>query len=416
MPHRRRLGLLICLLACGQCTQHESYPPAVPEERQMLGADAIPATFQPSGEERVPLSDVTGVSIRAEALMTESPSPVRPYKDLKKLERQRPRIPLPPTDFLQPIAYTPRSLGTPPLGRSTLQDASSPVPPSPPTRGTKADPREDPATLLAEANALSLVKPRSQWMRGGIVTYPFEQGRTYLFITSQDNPGTIFLPPGQRMSAPLMLNSKEIECKYPDPDFKPYREAIVCMSNTEDATATTPLFMRSGIKIWIKFQTAPALSTRGITWSVSREAYELLQADEEVPRDGRQEVSTAPGIPPIDGSRIHDNYKIEVVSGTPPWVPAHIFDDGTRTHILFRESLRFGNAPAVFSLHSDGTEGVIDWMAYDHPQQPDAPSRYVIPHIWPALVLKGGDKMVVKITRGPTRRTLAAPLNTEGRP
>jgi len=407
MSWTRTTRLFLLPLLCTSCViGGEHYPPALPEERQLVAADTIPDAVKPSGAERVPLSDVSGVTVPQEDLMRDSPSAARSYTDLKRQQRQRPRMPVLPERLLHRVAYAPTDTPTLADSPASLPPASE-WQPSPLPRRLKAEKAEDPATVLRQANAASLVKPRAQWIRGGIIQYPFEQGRTYLVVTSQDNPATIFLPPGQKMSAPLMLDKEQIECLYPEPDIKPYRESIVCMAKAEKAVATTPLIMRSGVKLWLKFETIDGLGVRGVTWSIPRETYELLQAEYEESGEPQSTATTAPGMPQIDYTRLHEGYKIEATKGSPPWVPERVFDDGVRTFIKFREALKFGNTPAVFTLHTDGTYGVVDWMAYEDPHRVDQPSWYVVPHIWPRLLLKGADQMEVTITRGPTRRAIS---------
>jgi hypothetical protein len=77
---------------------------------------------------------------------------------------------------------------------------------------------------------------------------------------------------------------------------------------------------------------------------------------------------------------------VEPVTGNPPWLPLAVYDDGNKTVMHFKESLRSTNAPAVFVRNADGSSGVVEFTPYAVPDAPEMGAYYLIQGLWPQAV------------------------------
>ena len=106
-----------------------------------------------------------------------------------------------------------------------------------------------------------------------------------------------------------------------------------------------------------------------------------------------------PSPPAVDISRLHTAYVVEPVTGNPPWLPLAVYDDGSKTVIQFKASLRSTKAPAVFVRHADGSPGVVEFTPYDVTNAPEKGMYYLVQGLWPHLELHGSAGQVVRIIR-----------------
>ena len=101
----------------------------------------------------------------------------------------------------------------------------------------------------------------------------------------------------------------------------------------------------------------------------------------------------------MDPSRLHTAYTIQTVQGKPAWVPMAVYDDGAKTVIKFRESLKFTQAPGVFATDSEGNAALVPFTPYEVPTEPEKGTYYILVGLYPQLDLKGSDGQVVRLTR-----------------
>ena len=80
-------------------------------------------------------------------------------------------------------------------------------------------------------------------------------------------------------------------------------------------------------------------------------------------------------------------------------MPLAVYDDGTKTVIKFRESLKFTQAPGVFASDAEGNPSLVQFTPYEVPGEPDKGAYYIVLGLYPQLELKGGPDQIVRITR-----------------
>src|SRR5262249_5469720 len=138
-------------------------------------------------------------------------------------------------------------------------------------------------------------------------------------------------------------------------------------------------------------QTSPGVAMAGVTW-------ELPTLRRVVP--STRTAATSTGFPPPVATleRLHTAYAVEA-RGRPAFVPLSVVDDGLRTFIRLKESLRFTQQPAVFVQRGERKPGVVQFTAYEVPEAPQQGSWYVVEGVHPQLELRGSQGESVRITR-----------------
>jgi hypothetical protein len=146
------------------------------------------------------------------------------------------------------------------------------------------------------------------------------------------------------------------------------QEAVIVRPVAPGLEATTPLLTQSGRVFFCRLRSFQHTSMVAVTWDVPPGSARPVET-------GKSSALPAPHA--VDVSRLHTAYVVEKITGNPPWLPLAVYDDGSKTVIQFRESLRYTKAPAVFGRHADGSAGVVEFKPYE---VPDAPGeRRVLP-------------------------------------
>jgi type IV secretion system protein VirB9 len=410
---------ILCTALIFGCAGHEILPPAIPESR-MVFTLSLGEMDDTAHRHALRLPEVEIITPPPEMLV--APHDLLDYVALRKRHRHRPRVvaqaatpdvrpvPLMPqlVTFPSPEAGTISAMPTlPAMGRRAIVIEESPIFATP-QHAAKPEKPEKPEKVVAEANSASLLAPtRKKYGRGGLVKYPYEEGRAYLILTSPDHPTVVTLPPGERLAVVPAMNPEKFDLGYAEMGTDLTRqEAVFIRPTAPGYDATTALVTKQGHIYYLKVRSVEQAAMMGVTWTLPDEGTPVMDKGKGQP----EEEAHVPGLPAFDLTRLHTGYEMKTTKGSPPWIPVSVFDDGLRTVIKFKESLSFTNAPAVFSVHANGEPGVVEFTAYEVAGQPDMPSFYVVAGIWPRLILKGTDDMQVVITRGAVQTPVYAPV------
>jgi type IV secretory pathway VirB9-like protein len=193
------------------------------------------------------------------------------------------------------------------------------------------------------------------------------------------------------------------------------QEVIIIRPLQAGYEGSMTIFTMSGMPFFLRLKSFEKTSMMAVTWDVPRRPRPVLPRDpapsSAVPRSvighgtffrDRPAAQAAPqpqGGPLVDPSRLHTAYSIQVVKGKPVWVPLAVYDDGTKTVIKFRESLKFTQAPGVFASDAEGNASLVQFTPYEVPGEQDKGAYYIVQGLFPQLELKGGTDQIVRITR-----------------
>ncbi len=99
---------------------------------------------------------------------------------------------------------------------------------------------------------------------------------------------------------------------------------------------------------------------------------------------------------------INLNYRIRTTRGArPAWLPARVFDDGSRTWIEFAPDVEAGDLPPLFAVTGEGAE-LVNYRTLQGPSG----QRYMIDRIFDVAELRLGTRSptIVRIERNPVDR------------
>jgi type IV secretion system protein VirB9 len=253
---------------------------------------------------------------------------------------------------------------------------------------------ERPATVIEEANGRSRMAPSRRGYANGqssLQRYPYMPGKLYEIYSSPNHPTTILLPPGERLAAAPTLNPDAWDVGVAEMGSDSTRqEAVIVRPVAPGLEATTPLLTQSGRVFFCRLRSFQHTSMVAVTWDVPQGIRLPVAA---------RTAGALPSPPAVDVARLHTAYAVEAVKGNPPWMPLAVYDDGSKTVIQFKESLRYTNAPAVFVRTADGSPGVVEFTPYEVPDAPEKGAYYLVQGLWPQLELRGSEGQVVRIKR-----------------
>jgi type IV secretion system protein VirB9 len=280
---------------------------------------------------------------------------------------------------------------------------------------------EKPETVIAQANSKSTISPSSQGYSGGknsIQRYPYMPGMIYDVYSSPHHPTSIILPPGERMAETPAMRTDAWDINWLEMGQDDERQEVVIIRPLQAGyEGSMTIFTVSGMPFFLRLRSFEKTSMMAVTWDVPRRPRSLLPR-EQTPTNaaGRSVMGHGPFFrerpqtpqpgptaqqagPLVDPSRLHTAYTIQAVKGKPAWVPLAVYDDGTKTVIKFRESLKFTQAPGVFASDAEGNPSLVQFTPYEVPGDADKGAYYIILGLYPQVELKSGPDQIVRIIR-----------------
>jgi type IV secretory pathway VirB9-like protein len=184
--------------------------------------------------------------------------------------------------------------------------------------------------------------------------YDFVPGSTYLAPVSVGFPLDILFERGEEIrnyfgGDPELLEQGQQATRW---EVKPG-------ASSRDATMRPHLFLRAtepGLKMGLIITTTKRiyyLTCESVKTSPIR-AIRWKYADELLPQAPPTEPSLLPH--PQTPRQYHVGYQVATSQPTPPWVPRHIVDDGTKLYIIYPEITLFKTVPLVRKIGPNGPQ------------------------------------------------------------
>jgi type IV secretion system protein VirB9 len=313
--------------------------------------------------------------------------------------RDTPAAPVPPQVSEASVLAPLPTLPTPSPMRPVEAAAPPPKMPGKAKRSKPARP-EAPEGVIREANAASRVQPSRQNYFGcsAIQRYVYQPGKIYDLVSSPNHPSLVMLPPGERLAAAPIANSEDWEIGAVEASEGATRqETVVVRPLNPGLTATMPLICQSGRAYFVQLRSTESTSMAAITWQLPVVQILTPKTSPE-PTQARQGMEGKMPSPMVAVDRVHTAYRLETVSGVPPWVPLATWDDGSKIIIRFKQSLQYTLAPAVFVLGHDGKPRIVETTPYED-GDPTHGAYYMVSGLYPVLTLRDGQGNEVRITR-----------------
>jgi hypothetical protein len=265
-----------------------------------------------------------------------------------------------------------------------------------------------PASVVEQANAATLVRPTLQHVAGlnsAMVQYPVSLDprakKIYEVLCAVTSPCYLTLPPGEHLSAPLLLEqdpeaAASWEVAYPKMgEGDAQQEVIALRPRQAPQQVFNSLLFRSGLMLFVKLVAVQEGGMLSVTW--------------EVPRQPKPLMAFAANRPPVlNYGRLFSSYTVEVKGAIPPpWMPVSVVDDGSKTLVKFAEALTYTRGPAVFGLNQQGGNTLVQSHMYVPPPGSGLTGAWmVVQGLHPALVLKDSAGLEIRIVRGDVRAPL----------
>ena len=239
------------------------------------------------------------------------------------------------------------------------------------------------ATVAEQAKQGALIKPARRYMDKGMsgkMRYPFTPGADpiYEIPVGVISPTYLILPPGKRSARVMKLHKEYWDASYVQVgEGEHQHERIALVGLEEGYEAYTAIELQSGEALWLKLVTTHDAGLMSVTW--------------DFPAPAKPDVLPIAQRPPkINRERIHSDYVIEKQGKhAPPWMPAGVFDDGTRTYVYFKEALTYTRAPAAFALDQKGEVNLTHSHLFVHEQHPEHGVYLMLQGLWPAFQIEG---------------------------
>ncbi len=241
---------------------------------------------------------------------------------------------------------------------------------------------ETPVETLAAANSAARQSPTRDGFVQARHVYAYQAGAIYEVYAHPNYVSTILLEPGEALT-----------------DIAAGDTSRWMVTQAESETAENPRTV-----VLVK-PNASGLRTN-IVLITDRRTY-LIEA---IAQSGSAySAQIAWSYPPSEATApaalldsINLNYRIRTTRGArPAWLPARVFDDGSRTWIEFAPDVEAGDLPPLFAVTGEGAE-LVNYRTLQGPSG----QRYMIDRIFDIAELRLGTRSatIVRIERNPVDR------------
>jgi hypothetical protein len=260
-------------------------------------------------------------------------------------------------------------------------------------------------SLPAQALTGALVRATLRHTAGSnsaVVRYRLESNprlsKIYEVVCAVKSPCQLWLPPGEELSAPPMLDTSEHSPQTWDVGEvgmagpKGERQQILGLRprSVMDPVFVTLAF-QSGLALMVKLVSVEDGGMLAVSWSAPPPTTPPPLALEDRP-------------PVVKRDRLFSGYQVQVKDEVlPPWMPQSVLDDG-RVTLIKVPSLTGLRGPVLFGLTPTGDVRLTQFRLFVPPQAgTDGEAWLVLQGIWPAVKVVDADGLEVLIKRGDAR-------------
>jgi type IV secretion system protein VirB9 len=123
-----------------------------------------------------------------------------------------------------------------------------------------------------------------------------------------------------------------------------------------DPGLTTNLVINTDRRTYhVELRSSPSTYMASVGWSYPQDELIALRARAQA----AQNLAATQVQAGVDPSRLNFAYRLS--GDSPPWRPAHVFDDGARTYIVFPEAIGQSELPPLFLIGERGEAELINY-------------------------------------------------------
>src|SRR5262245_29155342 len=166
-------------------------------------------------------------------------------------------------------------------------------------------------------------------------------------------------------------------------------ETILIRPVTTPLRARCMLTFHSGLTIQLDIEARDKPGMLSVAWD--------LPLPVEAPPPPPNELP-----PNFNKDHAYANYEMKLEEGPkPPWYPVGVVDDGANTMIKFPNQFDGIRLPVVQGIQQNGNPALVQSRLF---QRPEFGAWMYVPGLWPALEVKDGAGIKVKLIRQPPKQ------------
>ena len=199
-------------------------------------------------------------------------------------------------------------------------------------------------SAVTRAASQSLVRPRREYFRRGLLIYPYEEGRRYLVKTQKHRPTDIVFPEGERLIPGVGIDDwwdiKEID------GVEPGTRARIVLTPKDTGLKGAMAVITTGGAYYLEVESDDRPGVVSITW-------EKPHLDMPSPAVAVAEESFGGG------------YVLDVPTPPPVWLPVRVYHNRYQTFLQCHPSMTVSEMPVVYALDREGKRQLVNWFPRD---------------------------------------------------
>jgi type IV secretion system protein VirB9 len=239
---------------------------------------------------------------------------------------------------------------------------------------------------LAEAKRAALYRPQKQGFINAIQVYPFTKGALYQLYSAVNQVSDIALEPGEKLVS--VSAGDTVRWKVGDTTSgQGALQQVHVLVKPIASDLTTNLVINTDKRTYhLELKSHKSAYMSSISWDYPQDSLNALKKQNALALSVDQNLISKA----VKLSDLKFRYRI---TGTAPWKPMRVFDDGKKVYIQFPSGLSQGEAPPLFVMGSNGKPALVNYRVKG--------TYYIVDRLFAAAELRLGGKQQnkVKITR-----------------
>jgi len=245
---------------------------------------------------------------------------------------------------------------------------------------------EDPLVRVDEANAAAIREPLKAGYVNAIQVYPFSSGALYRLYAAVNQVSDIALQPGEKLVAVSTGDTVRWIVGDTTSGGGTAQQVHILVKPIAPELKTNLLITTERRVYHVELESTESTYMSSLSWTYPDDELIAIRKRNE---DGASVQDIA-----IEGAQSFDNLNFRYrITGKAAFMPARVFDDGSKVYIQFPESLPQGEAPPLFVQGSNGEPALVNYRVKGN--------TYIVDHLFAVAELRLGTdrQQIVRILR-----------------
>ncbi len=211
---------------------------------------------------------------------------------------------------------------------------------------------------IRKAAEAARVNPEDSGWRGGVQQYSFQDGAIYQVYTQVGRVTDIALQPGEGLSdtgAVAAGDTARWIVGEASSGEGSSRRTHILVKPSEPHLVTNLVINTTKRSYHVELRSGSTGYMAAVAWRYPEDELIALEAKRQAERQVQQ-TRVQTGIDPLKL-----NYGYRISGSNPPWRPVLIFDDHSRTYILFPETIATSELPPLFLVGEKGEAELVNY-------------------------------------------------------